>query len=151
MRIDGLFCYYIQPIKKLGGTGNGHREARLFETSDFLWAFLLEVSVMAYKTIKDMVASENYDVAQESYNKRLWVLNSFLDVIGCALSVARHAKNINNLEDVQLHPMHKCVGGRTDKLLDSTIETLAWVQEVMFDDRKESEDQTKQRPMEKNR
>ncbi len=71
------------------------------------------------------------------------MINSFLDM----LSVVIHDEEIQGLGDVSIHPTSRIVGGSTHKLIDFTIEVLAWIQDVMFDDRKKydtsSEDQAK--------
>ena len=92
---------------------------------------------MAYKTIRDIVSSESHEKALVSYNERLWVLNSFLDMVGCVLDVVRNKEETGQLDAVGFHPMSKTIGGKTDKLLDSTVEVLGWIQEVMFDDRRD--------------
>src|SRR4030065_1251200 len=92
---------------------------------------------MAYKTIRDIVSSESHEKALVSYNERLWVLNSFLDMVGCVVDVARHKEETGQLDAVGFHPMSKTIGGKADKLLDSTVEVIGWIQEVMFDDRRD--------------
>lgn len=107
---------------------------------------------MAYEAMKELITGKNgrceRDVRDEQfgdgkenlYIDRLWVLNSFLDMVGCCLSVARHQEEI----DFTLHPLSSISGGKPHKLIDSTIEVLAWIQDVMFDDRKNYNDKNKE-------
>ncbi len=92
---------------------------------------------MAYKTIGNIVSSEDHEHALVSYTERLWVLNSFLDMVGCVLDVVRHKEEIGQLDTGGFHPMSKTIGGKADKLLDSTVEVIGWIQEAMFDDRRD--------------
>ncbi|MCF6159522.1 MAG: hypothetical protein E3K32_13350 [wastewater metagenome] len=79
------------------------------------------------------------------YIDRLWVLEAFLDMVGCALSVVRHEKSIRSMDDVFIHPMAEIVGGKDEdgvsagaaKLLDSTSRMISWIQAVIFDNTRE--------------